>query len=107
MRVLYFGTYDKNYGRNRILADGLRADGVERFEVCRGAPAQPEEKVKRAWGRWLHLGFLGKVVLTYMRLLRMYWPLRKSYDVMMLGYAGQLDVLVARPLASRLIVAHD
>lgn len=100
MRVLYFGTYDRNFGRNRILIDGLRANGTEVVECHRPLWKGTDDKLAKATGRWGGAGFLVHLIRTYVRLVRLYWPLRHSYDVMMLGYTGQFDALVARPLAT-------
>lgn len=98
MRVLYFGTYDRAFGRNRILADGLAANGVDVVECHVPMWRDTDEKLARAAGRWFSLRFVLKIVRTYVALLRAYWPLRSSYDVMVLGYTGQLDTFIARPL---------
>jgi len=99
MRVCYFGTYDADYVRNRVLIQGLRARGVEVVEchsrLWRGTADKVREVEKglinpRLWWRFL---------LAYMQLLRQYLKLR-DWDVMVVGYAGHLDVLLARILAS-------
>ena len=57
-----------------------------------------DEKIAKAAGRWFSPRFVLKIVRTYVALLRAYWPLRSSYDVMVLGYTGQFDTFIARPL---------
>jgi glycosyltransferase involved in cell wall biosynthesis len=98
MRVLYFGTYDRAFGRNRILADGLAANGVDVVECHVPLWRGTDDKLAKAAGRWFSLRFVLKTMRTYVTLLRTYWPLRSSYDVMVLGYTGQFDTLIARPL---------
>ena len=98
MRVLYFGTYDRTFGRNRILADGLAASGVDVVECHVPLWRDTDDKLAKASGRWLSLPFVLKVVRAYVTLLCIYWPLRSSYDVMVLGYTGQFDAFIARPL---------
>ena len=98
MRVLYFGTYDRAFGRNRILADGLAANGVDVVECHVPLWRNTDDKLAKASGRWNSLPFVLSVVRTYVTLLRAYWPLRSSYDVMVLGYTGQFDAFIARPL---------
>jgi glycosyltransferase involved in cell wall biosynthesis len=98
MRVLYFGTYDRAFGRNRIMADGLTANGIEVVECHVPLWRNTDDKLAKASGRWLRLSFVFRVLCAYLALLRAYWPLRASYDVMVLGYAGQFDAFIARPL---------
>jgi glycosyltransferase involved in cell wall biosynthesis len=98
IRVLYFGTYDKDYLQNRLKIKGLRAAGVEVVECHVPLWKNTEDKVAAAGGRhgWVSLGW--RAFQSYLALLRAYWPLRHSYDVMMLGYVGQFDVFPARVL---------
>ena len=98
LKVLYFGTYDESYPRNRIMIQGLRSEGVEVVECHAHLWKNTEEKVNAAstTRRWFSLA--KRAAQSYARLLRMYWPLRRSYDAMMLGYTGQFDVFLARLL---------
>lgn len=97
MKVLYFGTYDRDYVHNQIMMAGLRAAGVEVVE-CH-APLWPDTESKvAAANRANWLGLAWRTARVYARLLRAYWPLRHSYDVMVLGYTGHFDVFPARLL---------
>jgi glycosyltransferase involved in cell wall biosynthesis len=100
LRVCYFGTYDEDYPRNRIMIDGLRANGVEVF-VC-NIPLwdNTEEKVEKASGAWFSWRFLKKLVRVYLQLFRKELALPK-YDVMLVGYPGQFDIYLARLLSWR------
>jgi glycosyltransferase involved in cell wall biosynthesis len=100
LRVCYFGTYDQDYPRNRIMIDGLRANGAEVL-VC-NVPLWEDtaEKVEKASGRWLSWRFFVKLIRVYLRLVREEWALPR-YDVMLVGYPGQFDVYVARLLTWR------
>lgn len=99
MRVMYFGTYDRNYSRNRIMLAGLRATGVEVTECFIPLWHGTADKVAAASRgvRWWSLFW--RAWQTYVALLRTYWPLRNEYDVMLLGYAGHFDVFPARVLS--------
>lgn len=97
MRVLYFGTYDKNYSRNKIMIAGLRAAGAEVLECHVPLWAGTADKVAAA--RKGIGSVVGRSLRAYSVLLRKYWPLRHSYDVMVLGYAGHFDVFPARVLS--------
>jgi glycosyltransferase involved in cell wall biosynthesis len=97
MRVCYFGTYRSHYSRNQIMIAGLRRNNVEVIEchvlLWRGI----EDRVEAASGRWLRPSFLLRVIRTYYKLLKAYMKIG-DYDVMVLGYPGQLDVYLARLL---------
>jgi glycosyltransferase involved in cell wall biosynthesis len=100
MRVCYFGTYDKDYPRNRIVVDGLRANGVEVYECNVPLWSGTEERLQRASGGWLTVRFLSKVVAVYSRLVRQELAM-PAYDVMLVGYPGQFDMYWARFLSWR------
>lgn len=98
MRVLYFGTYDKNYSRNRIMIEGLRLAGAEVIEGHVPLWQSTGDKVSAASGIHGLSALFGRAVRSYTALLRAYRPLHRRYDVMMLGYTGQFDVFLARLL---------
>ncbi|OQY30100.1 MAG: hypothetical protein B6243_10760 [Anaerolineaceae bacterium 4572_5.2] len=87
LRVCYFGAYRVNYSRNQIMIAGLRP-------LWRGI----EDRIETAGGGWASFGFMKRIVSVYARLLKQYFSLGKDYDVMVLGYPGQLDVFLARLL---------
>ncbi len=100
MRVCYFGTYRAGYSRNQILQEGLRRAGVD-LVVChvplwRGI----EDRVQAASGGWARPGFARRLLGAYSRLLAAYRQVG-DYDVMVLGYPGQLDTFLARWLTRR------
>ncbi len=97
MRVLYFGTYRADYSRNRILIEGLRRNGVEVLECHEPLWRGIEDRVRIASGGWMSPAFFVRVFRTYARLLRRYREI-EDYDVMVLGYPGQVDVFLARIL---------
>jgi glycosyltransferase involved in cell wall biosynthesis len=97
LRVCYFGTYRAEYSRNRIMMAGLRACHVEVIECHVRLWQGVSDRVQAASGGWLRPSFILRVVRAYWHLLKMY---RRAgdYDVMVLGYPGQLDVFLARLL---------
>ncbi len=99
LRVCYFGTYRASYSRNRIMMAGLRQNGVEVVECHEALWHGIEDRVNTVSGGWKKPRFWGRIVQTYARLLRRYWQLGGNYDVLVVGYPGQLDVFLARLLS--------
>ena len=98
MRVCYFGTYRAEYSRNQIMIEGLRRNGVEVVECHESLWRGIEDRVQAAGGGWTHPAFWWRVLQTYARLLRHYCTVG-AYDVLIVGYPGQLDVFLARLLS--------
>jgi glycosyltransferase involved in cell wall biosynthesis len=92
MRVVMWGTWDRGKPRNRILLNGLRGQGVEVIECHADVWSNVEDKTQiHGFGaklvrsmRWL-LAYPGLIV-RYLRL--------PSHDAVLVGYLGQVDVLV-------------
>lgn len=82
MKVLYFGIYNRTFGRNRIYMKGLREVGVEVTE-CRDD---------------------SKGVLKYWRLYKKHRALG-AYDALVVGYPGHLVVPFAKLISKRPVVA--
>lgn len=97
MRVCYFGTYRSLYSRNQIMIAGLRRNDVEVIECHVPLWRGIEDRVEAASGGWLRPAFVLRVFRTYYKLLKAYMKVG-DYDVMVLGYPGQLDVYLARLL---------
>jgi glycosyltransferase involved in cell wall biosynthesis len=90
MRVLYFGTYEREYPRNAQVISALRGAGVEVFE-----------RHVSVWERRAHKWQAGpaaaaRLALAELRLLRR--P-REAFDVVVVGYPGHLDLRAARRVA--------
>ena len=98
LRVCYFGTYRANYSRNQIMIEALRRNNVEVMECHEPLWHGIEDRVHVASGGWLNPRFLARCARTYWRLLRAHRQ-TGQYDVMVLGYPGQMDVYLARLLA--------
>ena len=107
MRVCYFGTYDASnaaspdaalaQSRNQIIIQGLRANDVEVVECHVRLWRDTEDKLRMARGGWRSPRLLARILAAYLRLLARYGRVG-SYDVMVVGYAGHLDVFLARLL---------
>jgi glycosyltransferase involved in cell wall biosynthesis len=97
MRVLCWGTYDTSKPRTRILIEGLRRNGVEVIERQADIWSGVVDKSQiRGVGRrlWIVLRWL----LAYPRLA---WQLARAPrpDVILVGFPGLIDMLVAAPIA--------
>ena len=98
LRVCYFGTYRADYSRNQIMIEGLRRNGIEVVECHEPLWRGIEDRAQVASGGWMKPGFVIRVVCTCWRLLRTYCRQAGDYDVIVLGYPGQLDAYLARML---------
>ena len=105
MRVLYFGTYERDYPRNAQVISALRAAGVEVVE--RHAPVWDGRRDN--WRARTGAGL--RLMLAEARL---WWPPRGEYDVVLVGYPGHFDMPRARRAAGKrplvfnpLVSLHD
>ncbi|MBN2406697.1 MAG: glycosyltransferase [Elusimicrobia bacterium] len=98
MKICYFGTYEKDYPRNRLLINALSFAGAEVsechepvWELTRdktGDYLKPRSLIKT--------GFM--LIRAHIRLLSGFMSINKP-DLLMVGYIGTLDMLPARLLA--------
>ena len=93
MKILYFGTYRRNYSRNQILIQGLRSSGDDVIECNEVLWQGIDDRVDIASGGWLKPKFWWRVIACYTRLIRKYYQIG-DYDVMVCGYPGQIDVFL-------------
>ncbi|HEX9186453.1 MAG TPA: glycosyltransferase [Vicinamibacteria bacterium] len=97
VRLLCWGTYDTSKPRTRILRDGLRAIGAVLHE-CHAPVWEGIEDKSQVAGRTrrlrLVLGWLGRYPALVWAFLRAPRP-----DLVLVGFPGVLDVIVAAPLA--------
>lgn len=82
MRVCYFGIFDPSYCRNKNIIKGLRKAGVGVIEVIDTTRGP----------------------IKFWRLLKKYWAIRKDYDVMIVGFPGQIIVPFAKLLTRRPVI---
>jgi len=97
MRVIYWGTYDLGKPRNRILIRGLKENGIDLVE-CHYDPWTTVEDKSQIKGLSQKLKFLLRWLLSYPSLIWRYLRL-PSHQVVVVGYLGQLDVLILWPFA--------
>jgi len=97
LRVVAWGTYDLGKPRVRILLRGLRENGVEVIECHRDVWDGIEDKSRvSGWKRRLRLGL--RWLLAYPPLIYRYLRL-PDHDAVLVGYMGQLDVLMLWPFS--------
>ncbi|HEY6835422.1 MAG TPA: glycosyltransferase [Gaiellaceae bacterium] len=98
MRVLYFGTYDREYPRNAQVISCLRAAGAEVAEHHVGV----WEGQRDSWRAGP--AALGRLAAAELRLLR-----RRpgDFDVLVVGYPGHLDLAGARRAAGNRAVVFN
>jgi glycosyltransferase involved in cell wall biosynthesis len=97
MRVVFWGTYDTGKPRTRILMRGLRENGLEVIECHADVWSGIEDKSQvSGWPKRLYLlvRWLASYPILVLRYLRL-----PEHDAVIIGYMGQLDVLVMWPLA--------
>jgi len=100
LKVCYFGTYLRDYPRNKIIIDGLRHQNVEVIEchvdLWKGIEPRWNE-IKSNTGK---MKIACKTIIAYLRLFFMHQEITGDYDVMIVGYTGHFDIFLARLLAS-------
>ncbi len=99
MIVCYFGTYRKNYSRNKIMIASLRSVGIEVKECHATLWHGTEDRVKVTKGGWKNPKFWTRALKAYLSLLREYRQIG-HYDIMLVGYPGHYDVFLAKVLTS-------
>ena len=90
MRVLYFGTYERDYPRNAQVISALRRAGVEVVERHVGV----WENSRQNWSAGPVAA--ARLALAELRLLRR--P-REEFDAVLVGYPGHFDLPAARRTA--------
>jgi glycosyltransferase involved in cell wall biosynthesis len=98
LRVCWFGTWREDYSRNRIMIEGLRRNGVEVVECHAALWGGIEDRVKLARGGWAGPRFLVRAVGALLGLTVRFFRTGR-WDALILGYPGQFDAYLARPLA--------
>jgi len=90
MRVLYFGTYERDYPRNAQVISCLRSAGVEVREQHVGVWEGGRENWRAGAGAAVRLG------LAELRLLR---RADEEFDALIVGYPGHFDLPAAKRAA--------
>jgi glycosyltransferase involved in cell wall biosynthesis len=77
---------------------GLRENGVEVLECHETLWRGIEDRIQTAHGGWINPAFIKRVISTYFRLIKKY-NLINDYDILVIGYPGQLDIFIGWVLA--------
>ena len=95
MNVCFFGTYDRGHSANRLLAQAVAASGAHLEEIH--VPLWEAEPNKdRRYFSARSLAVLGRRYTASLAALRRRWRERSGPPpVVLVGFGGQLDVLVA------------
>jgi len=94
MTVCYWGTYDQEYPRNRILMAGLRASRVEVRECHFPLWKDTSQKLRHARSGWLRPGMLLRCARAYASLTARFLTSPRP-DFLFVGYSGHFDVFPA------------
>jgi glycosyltransferase involved in cell wall biosynthesis len=105
VRVLYFGTYERDYPRNAEVMSALRGAGVEVIERHTPVWEGRRDNWAARWRTALRLA---------MAELRLRFSPRDAFDAVVVGYPGHFDVPRARRIAGKkplvfnpLVSLHD
>ena len=94
-RICFFGTYERDYLRNITLIEGLRSSGWQVQECHVPLWEKERDKTGAYLGPWSLMLRAVELKLAYLRLLLKYVFTVGSYDIMVVGYIGHLDMPLA------------
>ncbi|HZM69611.1 MAG TPA: glycosyltransferase [Candidatus Cryosericum sp.] len=97
MLVYYWGTYDKDYPRNRILMAGLRASGAVVREFNVPLWKDTSQKLRQARKGWIRPGLIIRWLGAYGSLTARFLASPRP-DFLFVGYSGHFDVFPAKLL---------
>ncbi|MFT4571096.1 MAG: GT2 family glycosyltransferase/glycosyltransferase involved in cell wall biosynthesis [Hyphomicrobiaceae bacterium] len=100
MRAVFFGTYNRGHSANRIVARALRASGFDTLELHEALWERTRDKGPGYFGP-IALVALGTAWLGAARRLAVRWRAMGGAPLVVCGFNGQLDVLLARLIAGR------
>jgi glycosyltransferase involved in cell wall biosynthesis len=96
-RICYAGTWERDYPRNRLIIDALRLAGARVEEAH--VPVFERVRDKSETGMVALAGLLVRLVLAYLRLVPDIALRLLRCDALMVGYIGQIDVIVLGAVA--------
>lgn len=99
MKVCYWGTYDKEYPRNKTIILGLRKNGVEVIECHEPIWKSTQEKIAKASSGWLDIKLIGRWIIVYLKLIFRFFKEKERFDFIFIGYSGHFDIFLAKILS--------
>ncbi|HEU5009032.1 MAG TPA: glycosyltransferase [Jatrophihabitantaceae bacterium] len=108
--MLAFGTYDvTTQPRVGVLIEGLRDHGVDVVEINRPLGFTTAERVRMLSKPWLAYRFAFRLLGRWIGLVRGTTSVRRTgrFDAVLVGYLGHFDVVLARLLFPRTVIALD
>jgi len=94
VRVCYFGTYERSYPRNKVVIDALRTAGVEVVECHLPLWELTRHKTGSFFRFNSLIGLAWRMLWGYLKLIRRYFKQVGDASIVMVGYIGQLDLLL-------------
>ncbi len=82
LTVCYFGIFNPNFSRNKTFIKGLRMNNLEVI-ICDDH---------------------SKGIKKYIELIKKHWPIRKQYDIMIVGFPGYVIMPLARIICRKKII---
>ncbi len=97
MKVLYFGTYSmgEGYPRNRVIIQGLKENAVDVVECNVNIWRNADEKMKGVKTVAGTIFAVFRIIRAYISLMFKFFK-AKDYDLIIVGYTGQVDVFLAK-----------
>jgi len=97
MRIVFWGTYDLNRERYRILVQALKLNGIDFLECHEDVWAGIRDKsMLSSWQSKLRICV--RYIQAYLKLILKYMSM-PDHDAVLLGYLGHFDVLILWPFA--------
>ncbi|MBA2451811.1 MAG: glycosyltransferase [Chloroflexia bacterium] len=96
-RICYAGTYERDYPRNRLTVRALRHAGLRVEEAH--LPVFEHLRDKSGLSPFVLAGFAIRLLFAYLRLIPNVMLRLLRCDLLVVGYIGQLDMLVLGTLA--------
>ncbi len=92
MKILYFGTYEKNYPRNKIFIEGLKKNDVKVIEI--NVPIKKRKKYSKNF-IIENLSLIIDYFSAYLKLIIKSVKI-KNYDLILVGFPSFPDVFLAK-----------
>ena len=110
MKILGFGTYNTSvHPRAGILLEGLKDAGHTVREINEPSTVSTESRVEALSSPKAAAGFFGNLAKNWSRLIKASAQYRGEYspDVVVVGYLGHFDVVLARILFRKATIVLD